>query len=275
MALGRDKKTGRFISKGKTIPKCIKCGSPISSTSYYYGSKKCQDCYFEDKKKKPKKGRTPNVECYLCGEPLYRSPSAIKKSKSKKFACSECRGEARKDIIKNNPKIYKAMLKKAKKKGEENIHWKGGVKPCPICGGEKGRYSSVCENCFEYPMGEDHWNFGKQGLGGEDHWNWQGGLTSENRRQRIKFKNTMQKTIFERDDYTCQLCGKKGGYLQVDHIKDWADYPDLRFKEDNCRTLCMSCHYKETFGREMPEDISTWGHNLCHQPIKSEQEYLS
>jgi len=56
-----------------------------------------------------------------------------------------------------------------------------------------------------------------------------------------------------------------GGKLQVAHIMSWADYPELRFNLDNCRTLCMACHYFETFGRELPEDVTTWGHNLSHK----------
>lgn len=99
---------------------------------------------------------------------------------------------------------------------------------------------------------------------GKDNPSWKGGFaaTSRNRLQRIKFKDTMQKLIFERDNYTCQLCDVRGVALQVDHIQPWAEYVELRFSMDNCRTLCMKCHYKITFGRDMPEHIKTWGHNL-------------
>lgn len=91
---------------------------------------------------------------------------------------------------------------------------------------------------------------------------WNGFLTPENRLERLKFKNEMQKQVLERDSYTCQMCGEKGGKLQVDHIQSWKEYVELRFSMDNCRTLCMACHYRITFGREIPEEVSTWGHNL-------------
>lgn len=93
-------------------------------------------------------------------------------------------------------------------------------------------------------------------------WNWQGGVSSFNKVQRIKFRNTIQKLVLERDNYTCQMCGVRGVVLQVDHIQSWKDYVELRFDINNCRTLCQKCHYKITFGKEMPEDIKTWGHNF-------------
>ena len=55
--------------------------------------------------------------------------------------------------------------------------------------------------------------------------------------------------IFKRDNYTCVWCGSRNGngktvYLQADHIKQWALYPDLRLELSNGRTLCIECHKK-------------------------------
>ena len=57
-----------------------------------------------------------------------------------------------------------------------------------------------------------------------------------------------RKSVFKRDDYTCQCCGSKGGKLNAHHLKSFADYPDLRFDVDNGVTLCESCH-KSFHGR--------------------------
>lgn len=106
-------------------------------------------------------------------------------------------------------------------------------------------------------------NRGKLRPLGQNHWNWKGGITTENRKERLHFRNSWQRLVFERDDYTCVVCNVRGGYLQVDHVKSWSEFPDLRFELDNCRTLCMSCHYRLTFKREKPDGV-IWGHNLNH-----------
>lgn len=96
---------------------------------------------------------------------------------------------------------------------------------------------------------------------GLNHHNWRGGITSSDRLERMRFRSLLQKKIFERDGYTCQTCFRIGGYLQVDHIKEWSKYPELRFDEANCRTLCMPCHYFVTFKKKLPAG-TIWGHNL-------------
>jgi len=93
---------------------------------------------------------------------------------------------------------------------------------------------------------------------GEKSVRWKGGITPFEHAERVKFRNTIQKKVLERDGYTCQMCGKSGVYLHVDHIQEWSKYVEGRFDMDNCRTLCLSCHYKITFGKEMPEG-SKWG----------------
>lgn len=85
---------------------------------------------------------------------------------------------------------------------------------------------------------------------GETHWNWKGGKTKE----LTKLRNSSQykrwrKSVFERDEYTCIFCGQKGGWLEADHIKQFAYYEDLRFDVNNGRTLCVDCHKKtDTYG---------------------------
>jgi len=81
------------------------------------------------------------------------------------------------------------------------------------------------------------------------------GLSTENEKIRRSLAYRAWRTlVFERDNYTCQECGIKSGngkavYLQADHIKPFALYPELRFEVSNGRTLCILCHRKtDTYG---------------------------
>jgi len=106
------------------------------------------------------------------------------------------------------------------------------------------------------------WNKGLKGfMAGEKHPNWKGGSKHG---ERVRFRDQMQMIIFKRDNFTCQICDQSGGYLQVDHIKRWSEYPELRFEESNCRTLCMACHYYITFKRKLPDGM-LWGHGLSRR----------
>lgn len=73
-----------------------------------------------------------------------------------------------------------------------------------------------------------------------------------------------RKKVFVRDDYTCQECSKRGGYLQAHHIKELSklieEYPNIEeefikdsyklirneyfWNIENGLTLCVECHAK-------------------------------
>jgi 5-methylcytosine-specific restriction endonuclease McrA len=62
---------------------------------------------------------------------------------------------------------------------------------------------------------------------------------------RPRYELTAWRTaVFERDNYTCQDCGVRGGRIQAHHIKSYAAFPEFRWDVDNGRTLCESCHKK-------------------------------
>jgi len=79
-----------------------------------------------------------------------------------------------------------------------------------------------------------------------------------NRQQRLAFRK-IRNLVVSRDNSICQICQSYTEYAQVDHIKKWSDYPELRFELSNCRTLCMPCHYYITYKRKLPEG-NFWGH---------------
>ena len=59
-------------------------------------------------------------------------------------------------------------------------------------------------------------------------------------------------SVFDRDKYTCAVCGRRGVKLNAHHIESWADFPDRRYDIDNGITLCQDCHkqlHKKLRGR--------------------------
>jgi len=86
----------------------------------------------------------------------------------------------------------------------------------------------------------------------ENHYNWKGGITPEVMRIRNSEETAIwRKAVFERDDYTCQGCGQRGGRLHCHHVKEFSKYPELRFEVSNGQTLCVSCHTKtHNYGRK-------------------------
>ncbi len=124
----------------------------------------------------------------------------------------------------------------------------------------RSRGASAQSTCFA--RGQTPWNKGKQ--------NWRAGyrhsdetkcrmsealkrdqatcVTPEHYRIRRSTEYRLwRKAVFERDNYTCQMCGArsvagKRVRLEADHILPFAFYPDKRFDLDNGRTLCESCH---------------------------------
>jgi 5-methylcytosine-specific restriction endonuclease McrA len=70
-----------------------------------------------------------------------------------------------------------------------------------------------------------------------------GWITPINTRTRNSIKYSLwRKSVFERDNYTCQMCGKSGVKLHADHIKSFAFHEESRFDISNGRTLCVECH---------------------------------
>lgn len=59
----------------------------------------------------------------------------------------------------------------------------------------------------------------------------------------------LRRKALERDHYECQWCAMQGKVstandtvLEVDHIKELKDYPELALDINNLRTLCKECH---------------------------------
>lgn len=80
---------------------------------------------------------------------------------------------------------------------------------------------------------------------GEDHPNWRGGQGTKRQQEILGYQyRDWRNAVFSRDNWTCQLCNVRGGYLEADHIKPWCAFPDLRYDINNGRTVCRPCHVK-------------------------------
>jgi hypothetical protein len=52
-----------------------------------------------------------------------------------------------------------------------------------------------------------------------------------------------RKQVYERDDHTCQCCGKRGVPINAHHLESYATNKEIRTSVDNGITLCQnSCH---------------------------------
>lgn len=183
-------------------------------------------------------------KCPTCGKIFNVKPSSYER---RKYCSKKC--------VK---RPYNGYLKK--------INTTGRMVKCQECGKEywnylsyikKGRKKFCSRECSSKHLSRIF-----KGSNGS---NWRGGITPLDNQERKLFRQQIVKDVLERDDFTCQKCGKKGGNLQIHHIKEWSKHPELRFNKENCMTLCMKCHYFTTFGKIMPNHIKSFGRNYRKQ----------
>src|SRR3990167_1911917 len=124
------------------------------------------------------------------------------------------------------------------------------------------------EKLSQSHKGKPTWNKGKKGLyksseetrkkisiankGKKSHL-WKGGLTLINKIIRESLESRLwREAVFARDGWTCQKCLVKGGNLHPHHIRNFAQYPGLRFAIDNGITFCRDCHklFHKIYGKK-------------------------
>ncbi len=76
----------------------------------------------------------------------------------------------------------------------------------------------------------------------ENNNNWHGGLSFED--YSFSWNEELKESIRKRDNYTCQLCHKKG--KDVHHV----DYDKNNCNKENLITLCIGCNSKANYNRD-------------------------
>jgi hypothetical protein len=144
--------------------------------------------------------------------------------------------------------------------GKNNPNWQGGNKKkiCLICGKEffaKPKLNGKVWGLFCSVRCHGSWK--SKNESGKNHWNWQGGITPVHAKIRGSMDFRLwRESVFARDGWTCQECGKKAsGHLNAHHIKPFATHPELRLEVSNGITLCEKCHNKKPKGKEILKNI--------------------
>ena len=73
---------------------------------------------------------------------------------------------------------------------------------------------------------------------------WKGGITCRSIEIRGEISDTLRREVYERDDFTCRLCDKRGRRLTLHHVVPVWQNEDLVADKQNLVTLCTVCHHK-------------------------------
>ena len=85
--------------------------------------------------------------------------------------------------------------------------------------------------------------FTKGSTSGEKNCRWRGGVSESNLKLRLsKASRQWSLSVLERDNFTCQICFRRGGNLHAHHIKPFSEFPELRFDVCNGVAACNDCH---------------------------------
>ena len=224
---------------------------------------KCnQDKQYEEFVKDKNKKNGIRSYCKECENLRRRKTPLIEKKEGKKY-CKKCNSYKTLDnfasrIIKGELRYYSHC-----KECEREYNRKLYPHKCSMCGKEyrTGRKNSVnCKDCYRTLVGEKgakvlnsiDWKgsnnpmYGVHRYGKENP-NYKEDKTDEERilQRGILGYSDWRKAVYERDSYTCVVCGdNEGGNLQAHHLNGYADFPQQRLDVDNGVTLCNKCHKK-------------------------------
>jgi len=197
-----------------------------------------------------KKGNIINFTCPSCKNDRiisYHQAFNIKHH----ISSGKCQICQLKSIISSSGRFKNKLIPWNKGKKGLQVGWNKGKK-MPDGFGEKIRldklrHEKISRSLKGKPLSDSH-KLALTGIPhlpmrGSNHHSWKGGITPLNHSIRNSLEYDMwRRAVLQKDDYTCQKCKKRGGYLNAHHIKQFALYPELRFIVSNGITMCEECH---------------------------------
>ena len=208
------------------IMSCEKCRTSFEckNKNRRFCSQKCAD----KARYIPKEKKGKFIDCINCGKSSWKMPCHFKYKNH--FCSKKCHLE----YLKKSAFSLKCIICK-------RIFY---CQPCQIRYRHRKTCSIKCRGIYSTQLAEKR------------HQN--GNLTKHqlDRAERYSKKaDNWRREVFKRDDYTCQECGIRGTYLEADHIKPFAYFPELRYELSNGRTLCRKCHDKTKIGCKKMREI--------------------
>jgi len=91
--------------------------------------------------------------------------------------------------------------------------------------------------------------------------------------------------VNERDNYTCRRCNRNHNIddikVEAHHIKDYHNYPELRYELDNGICLCDQCHKEiseknrvERLNKSEKKSVSIFNHQFTDIKCEADKKYI-
>ena len=191
-----------------------------------------------------KSGKTYIRPCIFCNK-MFGGGTGI--PRKRKFCSRECylKSGFHSNFMKTHPNIGQLNVGRKKRK---NVTCKVCGKVFEVIPSSRQKYCShkcfrktISNNLKGKPKSPEHIKKVNKAI--KKYWDKRGRKKVKRSYHNVNKKYTIWRTsVFERDNYTCQVCNLKGGKLQAHHIKSWIKYPKLRYEINNGITVCVSCH---------------------------------
>lgn len=243
---------------------CSKC-KELKPLDAFNKEKNCKDGHRGTCKKCRKEQSNMRYEfkCEMCGEKFTGSKKGAKYCGAKcqhlarrnrvKVKCSYCHKEI--EVIKSKfgkfeyfycNRDCRAKHSKVLMLGENNPNYNSILYKCDGCNKEiyinpfklKSQKHIFCsKECYKNNVGKFYT--------GENNTNWNKNLTLEERQLNRRYTEYYEwrNEVYERDNYTCQVCGSsKSGTLVAHHLNGYNWDIEHRTDINNGITLCTRCH---------------------------------